>query len=237
MILNKLKGIYLNKMFFHNNKYNFIFVYTPLIVSAIPENIRHYILGGKDSEVNEYKNKKNILPNLCYSLNIKHAIGEDEWNNNYTFGIVRSPFDYLIDMYEFFTEGPPDRVAWCRGIKETKDAVKEQYRLKSRGFRNWLLNDRNYDYLHSSPFCGPRLTSQMVWLSEVNDVFCMEQTTPLLNKLFELSRITLPSFQGVPSQKDLKIKRASYFGRDNELIDLVTGSFKQEIERFGFSPE
>ena len=104
-------------MFFHNPKHNFIFVYTPLIISAIPQNIRYYILGGENIEVNQYNETKNILPNhFCYSLDIKYAIGKEEWDKNYTFGIVRNPFDYMIEMYEFFTEGPSDRVAWCRGI-------------------------------------------------------------------------------------------------------------------------
>ena len=223
-------------MFFHNPKHNFIFVYTPLIISAIPQNIRYYILGGENIEVNQYNETKNILPNhFCYSLDIKYAIGKEEWDKNYTFGIVRNPFDYMIEMYEFFTEGPSDRVAWCRGIREVKDAVKEQHRLKSRGFKRWMLEDKDYDYLHSSPFCGPRLTSQMIWLSEVEDVFCFEDSTPLLNKLFKVTQTTIPSFRGVPTKRELQNKRANYYDQDNELIDLVASSFKDEIDKFKFT--
>ncbi len=224
-------------MFFHNPEHNFIYVYTPLCVSAVPDNIRHYILGSKGVELNQYKDKHNILPNMCYSLDIKHMIGEKEWKKNYTFGVVRNPFDYVIAMFEYFTEGSYEKIAWCRGLKEPKEAIKEQYRLKSRGFEQWLLQDKDYDYLHAMPFCGYRLTSQLVWLSEVDDVFSYEESTPMLNSLFAKTKTTLPSFRGGPDKKELKRKRASYFGSNKKLIDLVADSFKDEIEMFNFTVE
>jgi len=222
-------------MFFHNPKSNFIFIYTPLAIPQIGENIKHYMIGSKDVDLNEYKGKKDILPYMAYSLNIKAELGAEEWDSNYTFGIIRNPFDYMIEMYEFYVNGPVDRIAWCKGIKETKDAIKEQHRIKSRGFAKWVLDDKDYDYLHSFPFCGPRLTSQLVWLSEVNDIFCFENTTPLLNKLFKVTKTTLPSFAGVPTKRELKNKRADYYDRNPKVVDLITDSFREEIKMFNFT--
>ena len=224
-------------MFLYNQKHNFIHVDIPLGIPAVSTTIKNFI-GSDDVKLipNKYKDKENILPYFCYSVDLKNKIGEENWNNTYTFGVVRNPYDYMIALWEYYVDGPSDYIAWCKSITETSDAVREQYRIKSRGFDNWLLEDKDYDYLHSFPFCGDRLTSQTVWLSEVNDIFSFENTTPLLKKLFELTEVPLPSFKGdVPLAKDLKKKRAIYFGNSKKAVDLIGDSFKKEIEMFNYT--
>jgi len=224
-------------MFIHNPKYNFIYVRIPLEITAVLHTVKDFIDADNAKLItNKYKDKENILPHFCYSLDIKNRIGEENWNNAYTFGVVRNPYDYMIALWEYYVDGPPDNIAWCKSITETADVIREQYRIKSRGFSNWLLEDKDYDYLHSFPFCGDRLTSQTVWLSEVNDIFAFENTTPLLNKLFELTGIPLPSFKGdVPHPKELMKKRATYFGNNKKAVDLIGDSFKKEIEMFNYT--
>ena len=59
-------------------------------------------------------------------------VSKEEWDKLYTFGVIQNPFDRIIDMYEFLTEDTSDRVAWIKGIKDRKEAVREQHRLKSK---------------------------------------------------------------------------------------------------------
>ena len=87
-------------MFFYNPKHNFIFVNIPLEIGALPQTIRMYLPGEKDVTENEYKDLKKIPPNYCHSTELKNRIGDENWDNNYTFGIVRNPFDYIIAMWE-----------------------------------------------------------------------------------------------------------------------------------------
>jgi len=221
-------------MFLYNQKYNFLHVSVPLEIPAISANITEFIDSNNEKLVpNKYKKQEKILPHYCYSVDLKDKI--EDWDTIYTFGIVRNPYDYMIGLWEFYTEGPSDNIAWCKNLTETSDAVREQYRIKSRGFVQWLF-DEDYKYLHSFPFCGDRLTSQTVWLSEVNDIFSFENTTPLLDKLFKLTGIPLPSFKGgTPTTKELQKKRASYFGNSKKAVNLIADSFKTEIEMFNYT--
>ena len=92
-----------------------LFVDLPVSMDQVSYTIGEYILD--NNKKNVYKGKKNILPYFCYSIDIKNEIGVKEWNKLYTFGVIRNPFDRMISMYEFFTEGTYERLAWCRGIK------------------------------------------------------------------------------------------------------------------------
>ena len=215
-------------MFIANEKHNILFVNHPLSVDQVAETIELYI--PENNKKNEYKQEKNILPHFCYSIDIRNRIGEKEWKKLYTFGVIRNPFDRMIDMYEFFTEGSYERLAWCRGITETKEAIREQHRLKSRGFVKWLTDDPAYDYLHTAPFCGERFTPQVNWLSEVNDIFTYEKSSALLNKVYKMTQVTLPSFKGVQDQKKIKIKRANYYKLKPKAIEIVADSFKEDIK-------
>jgi len=215
-------------MFIANEKYKMLFVEQPLAMDQVGQTIEHYI--HENNKRNEYKGKKNILPHFCYSIDIRNQIGVKEWKNLYTFGVIRNPFDRMIDMYEFFTEGTYERLAWCRGIKDSKEAIREQHRLKSRGFTKWLTDDTFYDHLHTAPFCGYRFTPQVNWLSEVNDIFTFEKSSPLLNKVYKLSQTTLPSFKGVDEQKKIKIKRAKYYKTQPKAVEIVSDSFREDIK-------
>lgn len=218
-------------MFFYNPKFNFFFIDTPLSVQGIPLNIRNYIHSGEKATVKpNVFNGRTIMPSrFCYSAELKQIVGPKIWDEAYTFGVIRNPFDYVVAMYEFYVDGPVDRIAWSRGIKEPAEALREQYRLRSRGFLNWLTVDEDYNYLHSSPFCGYRFTPQSAWLTETNDIFCFENTTPMLNKIFALTKTTLPSFRA-ETQKELKEKRAGYFKGSTAATTLVTDSFKADFE-------
>ena len=223
----------LSLMFIANEKHKFIFVDIPLSIQQIPETINDYVLDC--CPVNSYKKHKNILPFFCYSVDIKNKIGPTEWKKLYTFGVIRNPFDRMVDMFDFFATGPVDRIAWCRGIKNTKAAIREQHRLQSRGFVKWLTDDKDYEYLHTTPFCGHRLTPQVNWLSEVKEIFSFEHTSPLLNKVFKLTQTTLPSYRGVMTKRERLEKRASYFKSSQPAIDLVADSFKEDIKMFKYT--
>ena len=214
-------------MFIASDEINFLYVDYPLSVQQVPESLKQYIL--KCNEANTYKEKENILPYFCYSIDIKNAISKEEWDKLYTFGIIHNPYDRIIDMYEFLTEDTSDRVAWIKGIKDRKEAVREQHRLKSRGFIQWLVDDKSYDYLHTSPFCGYRFTPQINWLSEVKDIYSFHHTTPLMNKLFELAGVTMPSFKGLKSSAELKYRRDRYFKGNQKAIDLIEDLFKEDL--------
>ena len=217
-------------MFVANEKKKILFVNHPLAVDQVAETLETYI--PDNNPKNEYKGEKDILPYFCYSIDIKNKIGAKEWDKLFTFGVIRNPFDRMIEMYEFFTEGSYERLAWCRGIKETKEAIREQHRLKSRGFVKWLTDDPAYDHLHTAPFCGYRFTPQVNWLSEVNEIFTYEKSSPLLNKVYKKTKVTLPSFKGVQDQKKAKIKRANYYKLKPKAIEIVTDSFCIDIEIF-----
>ena len=215
-------------MFIANEKHKMLFVDLPVSMDQVSYTIGEYILD--NNKKNVYKGKKNILPYFCYSIDIKNEIGVKEWNKLYTFGVIRNPFDRMISMYEFFTEGTYERLAWCRGIKESKEAIREQHRLKSRGFTKWLTDDPVYDHLHTAPFCGYRFTPQVNWLSEVNDIFTFEKSSSLLNKIYKISKTTLPSFKGVAEQKEIKLKRANYYKLKPKAIEIVADSFREDIK-------
>ena len=215
-------------MFIANEKHKMLFVDLPVSMDQVSYTIGEYILD--NNKKNVYKGKKNILPYFCYSIDIKNEIGVKEWNKLYTFGVIRNPFDRMISMYEFFTEGTYERLAWCRGIKESKEAIREQHRLKSRGFTKWLTDDPAYDHLHTAPFCGYRFTPQVNWLSEVNDIFTFEKSSSLLNKIYKISKTTLPSFKGVAEQKEIKLKRANYYKLKPKAIEIVAASFREDIK-------
>ena len=215
-------------MFIANEKHKMLFVDLPVSMDQVSYTIGEYILD--NNKKNVYKGKKNILPYFCYSIDIKNEIGVKEWNKLYTFGVIRNPFDRMISMYEFFTEGTYERLAWCRGIKESKEAIREQHRLKSRGFTKWLTDDPVYDNLHTAPFCGYRFTPQVNWLSEVNDIFTFEKSSSLLNKIYKISKTTLPSFKGVAEQKEIKMKRANYYKLKPKAIEIVADSFREDIK-------
>ena len=215
-------------MFIANEKHKMLFVDLPVSMDQVSYTIGEYILN--NNKKNVYKGKKNILPYFCYSIDIKNEIGVKEWNKLYTFGVIRNPFDRMISMYEFFTEGTYERLAWCRGIKESKEAIREQHRLKSRGFTKWLTDDPVYDHLHTAPFCGYRFTPQVNWLSEVNDIFTFEKSSSLLNKIYKISKTTLPSFKGVAEQKEIKLKRANYYKLKPKAIEIVADSFREDIK-------
>ena len=95
-----------------------------------------------------------------------------------------------------------------------------------------LKNESNnyWNYLHTAPFCGERFTPQVNWLSEVNDIFTYEKSSALLNKVYKITKVTLPSFKGVQEQKQTKIKRASYYKLKPKAIEIVTDSFKEDIK-------
>ena len=215
-------------MFIANEDYNFLYVDHPLSVKQVPESVKQYIL--KCNEANIYKGKEKILPYFCYSIDIKNAIGKEEWDNLYTFGVIHDPFDRIIDMYEFLINDTSDRVAWIKGIKDRKEAVREQHRLKSRGFAKWLTDDSSYDYLHTSPFCGYRFTPQINWLSEVNDIYSFHHTSPLMNKLFKLAKTTIPSFRNLLSTRELQQRRDLHFKGHQKAIDLIEDVFKEDIK-------
>ena len=215
-------------MFIANEKYKMLFVDYPLSMDQVSFTIEQYI--HDNNKKNEYKGQKDILPYFCYSVDIRNKIGIKEWKKLYTFGVIRNPFDRMIDMYEFFTEGTYERLAWCRGIRESKEAIREQHRLKSRGFTKWLTDDPAYDQLHTAPFCGYRFTPQINWLSEVNDIFTFEKSSPLLNKIYKLSKTTLPSFKGVAEVKATKLKRANYYKLKPKAIEIVADSFREDIK-------
>ena len=215
-------------MFIANEKHNILFVNHPLSVDQVTQTIEMYI--PENNKKNEYKGEEKILPHFCYSIDIRNRIGIEEWKKLYTFGVIRNPFDRMIDMYEFFTEGSYERLAWCRGIKENKEAIREQHRLKSRGFVKWLTDDPAYDHLHTAPFCGYRFTPQVNWLSEVNDIFTFEKSSSLLNKIYKISKTTLPSFKGVAEQKEIKLKRANYYKLKPKAIEIVADSFREDIK-------
>jgi len=215
-------------MFIANEKHKMLFVDLPVSMDQVSYTIGEYILN--NNKKNVYKGEKDILPYFCYSIDIKNKIGVKEWNKLYTFGVIRNPFDRMISMYEFFTEGTYERLAWCRGIKESKEAIREQHRLKSRGFTKWLTDDPVYDHLHTAPFCGYRFTPQVNWLSEVNDIFTFEKSSSLLNKIYKISKTTLPSFKGVAEQKEIKLKRANYYKLKPKAIEIVADSFREDIK-------
>ena len=215
-------------MFIANEKHKLLMVDYPLSIIQVIKTLEEYLF--ENNKINEYKKEKDILPHFCYSVDIRNKIGLKEWKKLYTFGVIRNPYDRMIDMYEFFTEGTYERLAWCRGIKESKEAIREQHRLKSRGFTKWLCDDPHYDHLHTSPFCGYRFTPQVNWLSEVNDIFTFERSSPFLNMIYKLTKTTLPSFKGIALQKDIKIKRASYYKKHPKAIEIITDSFKEDIK-------
>jgi len=215
-------------MFIANEKYKLLMVDHPLSVKQITDTIQEYI--HDNNKKNEYKGEKNILPYFCYSLDIRNKIGKNEWDKLYTFGVIHNPYDRMIDLYEFFTEDTYERIAWCKGITDSKEAIREQHRLRSRGFTKWLTDDPTYDHLHTAPFCGYRFTPQVNWLSEVNELFTYEKSSALLNKIFKLTKTTLPSFKGTIGQRDLKARRASYYKSKPKAIEIVTDSFKEDIK-------
>ena len=101
-------------MFLYNQKHNFIHVDIPLGIPAVSTTIKNFI-GSEDIKIipNKYKDKENILPYFCYSVDLKNKIGEENWNNTYTFGVVRNPYDYMIALWEYYVDGPSDYIAWC----------------------------------------------------------------------------------------------------------------------------
>ena len=90
-------------MFVANEKKKILFVNHPLSVDQVAETLETYI--PENNPKNEYKGEKDILPYFCYSIDIKNKIGAKEWDKLFTFGVIRNPFDRMIEMYEFFTEG------------------------------------------------------------------------------------------------------------------------------------
>jgi hypothetical protein len=216
-----------------NTNLKFVFVDTPLSISAIRNSLLQYVRG----TTADLKLPTPIRYNdLKYLEAYQHLRQEDYWS----FGVIRNPFDYMIALYEYYVKGSPDNVAWCRGIELERDAVRERQRLQSRGFDRFVLGGEecDYAYLHSRPFCGDKFTQQSLWLDGVDNIYTFENITPLLNDLFERGGGTLPSYNDgdhVPHPSDLQALRKKYY-TNPDVVELITIKFQQDFQIGGYSP-
>jgi hypothetical protein len=214
-----------------NEKLGFLFFDTPLSIQGIRRSLKRYVPGTTELPFSSTVPLRyvDLLYNPLYNNLIESC-------NKLTFGVIRNPFDYMIAMYEYFINGSTEAVSWHGKIALEKDALREQMRLASRGFDNFVLNDKDYQYLHSRPFCGNKFTQQTMWLHGVQKVYKFDDITPLLNDLFKIGGGTLPAYMDgdVPPAQDLASKRKRYY-TNPLVVDMITKMFPEDFRIGEFS--
>lgn len=102
-----------------NNSRKFIFVHVPKAAGTSVTNVLAKYTTYRDLEIggthfgeeiqSAYKRRFGLSKHAPASI-IKQVIGDDDWNNNFKFSIVRNPYSRVISTYKFLLnwEGTPE---------------------------------------------------------------------------------------------------------------------------------
>lgn len=168
-------------------------------------------------------------------LELQAYLGDD-FKNYYSFGVVRSPWGWLLSLYKFITTStvsPDTGKEWQHHLYPL---VKD---MKFIDFIKWVTLDNGLVNLASrknSILTGKTPVLQKDWLSNLDGVLIVDKVIKFEELALEfdaisdkigLSNIALPHVN-----KTISYDKRSY---DNESFNLVSVYFREDIEEFGYN--
>lgn len=181
---------------------------------------------------------KTLFQGQAYGLEPKHHIKNgihthataDEaknyfpfWDDYFKFIFVRNPWDRLYSIYSYWKN-----TYW-----------RENRRLKSKNFKNWLMIEENYDWWNGKPTnqkLPHQKRPQMSWLCDKNSQIIVDYIGRV-EDLHEDCKIICNKIGITYKQPTIKNKssRGTYKNAyDNEMIEFVSHYHKVDIEYFGY---
>ncbi len=195
---------------FYRKDHNYIFVHNP---KAAGRSIRAAI--GYDEP----------LPSPVSHVPL-YAI--DDWEQYFTFGFVRNPWDRLVSYYSYLCQ-KPDSV-------DNENYDREQ--LKSFGFNKWITDSRMILFGDDHPdvkigkMKSVQARSQMWWLTGCNFIGKVENLEEDLN-----AAAYWGGFEIKNPLKNLNLTVHKHYSKyyDQNSIGFVKKYFEEEIDRFGYT--
>lgn len=170
---------------------------------------------------NEKRKRSPKIAKHAKAFEIKYLLGEEIWNNYFSFSFVRNPWDLMVSSYNWWKQKGAQRVKRYGKVArkiENMDFAKFMHSKYGR----YMINERYgnfYDWLSEN---------DKIIVDFIGKVESIDEDWEKICKLNNLKHIEMPHIN--------KSKRTDYRKYyDAETREIVARRFRKGIEKFDYS--